>query len=121
MNNRFFSYQIFFKITRDSSIEVGRLGVLFFPEGNYVYTGSAKKNMDQRIARHLIKKKKLRWHIDYLLSDPVCEIFSVKKSELGECQLNQLVKGKIPVPGFGASDCKNQCVSHLKRVDSHSD
>ena len=85
-----------------------------FPKGIYVYTGSAKRNIDKRIARHLSKDKNLHWHIDYLLANEQTKIIKVTKSELSECDLNTDVKGIIIVKGFGNSDCKENCKSHLK-------
>ena len=41
-------------------------------------------------------------------------LIKVTKSELRECELNTDVKGKIIVEGFGNSDCKENCKSHLK-------
>lgn len=46
---------------------VGKLGKLRFEVGDYAYVGSARSNFLQRIKRHFSKKKKLFWHIDYLL------------------------------------------------------
>jgi Uri superfamily endonuclease len=110
------TYQLHILTRAQIEIEVGRLGVCRFPPGRYVYTGSAKTNMDARIARHKSNDKKLRWHIDYLLNSPHANITRVTKSSQSECAVNQSVAGDIPVPGFGASDCKRGCISHLKRV-----
>jgi Uri superfamily endonuclease len=71
--------------------------------------------MDHRIRRHLSRTKRLRWHVDYLLADPDVRIVRVRRSGLGECALNQRTGGRIVVPGFGASDCRAGCGSHLKR------
>jgi Uri superfamily endonuclease len=90
------------------------LGSFDFPKGKYVYTGSAKKNMDHRIKRHLSKEKKLHWHIDYFLADKNVEIFDVKKSEISECILNKKLKARIVANGLGSSDCRSYCQSHLK-------
>ena len=73
-----------------------------------------ENNIDKRIARHLSKDKNLHWHIDYLLANEQTNIIKVTKSELRECDLNTDVKGKIIVEGFGNSDCKENCKSHLK-------
>ena len=83
-------------------------------ERNYVYTGSAKINIGKRIAIHLSKDKNLHWHIDYLFANEQTKIIKVTTSELRECDLNTDVKGKIIVEGFGNSDCKENCKSHLK-------
>ncbi len=110
----FRSYQILIKLDTNVSIRVGKLGSFTFPKGYYIYTGSAQKNMTARIERHLKKDKPLRWHIDYLTIHPASEIIDVRRSDVEECQLNQLIGGEVIVPGFGASDCKAHCGSHLK-------
>ena len=46
------SYQLWIALRRPLQIEIGRLGLLSFPAGVYVYTGSAKRNLEARIARH---------------------------------------------------------------------
>jgi Uri superfamily endonuclease len=69
-----------------------------------------------RINRHFSKKKKLRWHIDYLLNSPGVRITDSWTSSLPECRLNQSTRGEIIVNGFGSSDCRNGCGSHLKFV-----
>jgi Uri superfamily endonuclease len=97
-------------------IVAGALGSCNFSPGEYTYTGSARRNLEARVARHLSGTKKLRWHIDYLLIHPDVEVISVETSPLPECHWNQQLQGSIPVPGFGASDCRNHCGSHLKVV-----
>jgi Uri superfamily endonuclease len=107
------SYQIHFILEKPIFLEIGRLGKFDFPTGKYVYTGSAKKNMEARIARHFSKLKRLRWHIDYLLG-PHAKIVGVELFDREECVVNQDTKGDILVPGFGSTDCRNKCGSHLK-------
>ena len=108
------SYQLFIKLNQDLKIQIGKLGLFNFPKGAYIYTGSAKKNIDARITRHLSKDKKLHWHIDFLLKNDQSKIVNVIKSERNECDLNADVKGKIIAEGFGSSDCRKNCRSHLK-------
>ena len=83
------SYQLLIKVTKDIDLKVGKLGRFIFPVGSYVYTGSAKKNIDKRIERHFSKKKKLHWHIDYLLNNDAVKIIDIKKSEMIECSFNK--------------------------------
>ncbi|SEM22793.1 Uri superfamily endonuclease [Mesobacillus persicus] len=96
-------------------IAIGKLGSFSFEKGTYVYVGSAKKNIQSRIARHLRIDKKFRWHFDYLRPYLKIEKFQTYPGEEGECQLfRRLMKennGSVPVHGFGSSDCK--CASHL--------
>jgi Uri superfamily endonuclease len=112
------TYQLVIRVTRPVEIAVGRLGLCSFQKGTYVYTGSAKRNFEARIARHLRKEKTLRWHIDYLLAAPGVSVTDVLRSDVEECELNQGSAGEIVVPGFGASDCRHGCGSHLKRLPS---
>jgi Uri superfamily endonuclease len=110
------TYQLRILVRRAVVIPVGKRGSFEFPAGEYIYTGSAKKNIESRIARHLSKTKNLRWHIDYLLSAPGVEIIGVNLSEKPECALNRKISGEIIVPRFGATDCRNGCGSHLKFI-----
>jgi len=51
-------------------IEIGILGIVCIEPGIYGYVGSARGmgGLRSRIARHIAKDKKIRWHIDYLTS-----------------------------------------------------
>ncbi|MBZ0092365.1 MAG: GIY-YIG nuclease family protein [Sulfuricellaceae bacterium] len=106
------TYQLFFTLPAAAHIAVGKLGSFDFPAGRYVYTGSAKRNIEARLRRHRSRDKKLRWHIDYLLA--YADGVETRVYAESECQLNQATAGMIPVPRFGASDCTQGCGSHLK-------
>lgn len=108
------TYQLHICLSKPTTITIGKLGVFTFPAGEYIYTGSARRNIESRIARHLRHEKRLRWHIDYLLADPASTITQVEISDIPECQLNRNTTGEVIVAKFGASDCKKGCVSHLK-------
>ena len=98
------------------TIDIGRLGRFSFPKGKYIYTGSAKRGLNSRIDRHKRSDKKLHWHIDYLLETKSAKITKVEVFEFqenGECALNQPIEGEHIVSGFGSSDCRNKCISHL--------
>ena len=107
------SYQIHISLKKNIEIQIGQLGIFKFPRGLYIYSGSAKKNIDQRIKRHLLQSKKLFWHIDYFLANKDTEIIKIEKKNISECDLNKNTKGKSIVCGFGSSDCINNCKSHL--------
>jgi Uri superfamily endonuclease len=111
------SYQLLIEITRPLRRRVGGLGMIYLPAGRYVYTGSATRGLEARIARHLRRRKPLRWHIDYLTTAPGVRILDVLRSALPECRLNQSTRGELPIAGFGASDCTAGCGAHLRRVD----
>lgn len=114
MTARATSYQLWIALRQPLTIAVGRLGEFHFPAGVYVYTGSAKRGLEARIARHCRKEKPLRWHIDYLLAAPGVELVCVGRSARTECGLNRSTGGEVIVPGFGASDCRKGCGSHLR-------
>ena len=97
-------------------VAIGRFGVFDFAAGLYCYTGSARRNFEARVRRHLSATKRLRWHIDYLLAAPGVRIVDVKRLSEDECVVNRATDGGIPVPGFGASDCRSGCGSHLKQI-----
>jgi Uri superfamily endonuclease len=113
------TYQLHIVVPHSLHLQIGRLGCFDFPAGTYVYTGSAKRNPEARIARHLRQEKTLRWHIDYLLAAPGVSIVEVIRSRRDECRWNRGTAGEIVAPGFGASDCRRGCGSHLKRTDIH--
>lgn len=109
-------YHLKIRVDNLKTISVGRLGKLTFPSGYYVYTGRAKRNLEQRLSRHKSRKKKLRWHIDYLLKwGKIDEIKTFPWSPERECSLNGEIMRKrgarIIAAGFGSSDCG--CLSHL--------
>ena len=108
------TYQLKIEIAHPVTVTVGRLGKFLFPAGRYVYTGSAKRNFEARIARHMRTEKILRWHIDWLLAAPGVGITGVRRSIKDECVLNQSIRGSVVAPGFGASDCREGCGSHLR-------
>jgi Uri superfamily endonuclease len=114
MKSVFTTYQLKIEVAFPVTVVVGRLGEFRFPAGRYIYTGSAKANMEARIARHLRKEKPMRWHIDWLLATNGVDVVGVSRSRKAECALNQSVRGRVIVRGFGASDCSEGCHSHLR-------
>jgi Uri superfamily endonuclease len=110
------SYQLVIEVRRSVRVTVGSLGLCRFAAGRYVYTGSARRNLEARIARHLSSAKKLRWHIDHLLNAPGVRVVDVLRFDAPECDVNRRTAGAIAVTRFGASDCRAGCGSHLKRI-----
>lgn len=105
------------EVARPVRVTVGRFGEFRFAAGRYIYTGSARRNFEARVARHLRREKTLRWHIDYLLTAPGVRVAGVRRHGEDECAINRATPGSVPVPGFGASDCRAGCGSHLKYLD----
>ncbi|NOX91073.1 MAG: GIY-YIG nuclease family protein [Gammaproteobacteria bacterium] len=108
------TYQLHIILRQAQQVRVGRLSSFLFPAGYYLYTGSARRNLAARVRRHLSRQKKLRWHIDYLLMASATQVTAVGLFSETECRCNQRINGKILLAGFGASDCRARCGSHLK-------
>ena len=117
-------YTLLLFLSKEVTVDIGKLGKQRFPEGYYTYTGSAlgkgASSLKHRIARHLRKEKRKFWHIDYLLADENVSVEAVVAAETNEnmeCNLNSYLKNMrgatVPVTGFGASDCKKNCGSHM--------
>ncbi len=119
------TYTLAILVSAEKRINVGALGTRDFSKGYYAYTGTAfgknAQSLAGRILRHLRKDdKKKRWHIDHLLVAKNVEIASVIAActeKKMECEINQHLKDRlhatIPVRGFGSSDCRKKCGSHL--------
>lgn len=114
MNDGRQTYQLWITVCEPLQIEVGRLGRYRFPPGWYVYSGSARRNLSARLARHLTATKRMRWHIDYLLAAPSVLVRHIRTFDAAECDVNRETPGVILVRRFGASDCRAGCGSHLK-------
>ncbi len=118
-------YQLLIWVRQEIIFSHRKLGSVNIQPGYYYYTGRSKRNLMQRITRHIRKtNKSFHWHIDYLLQSPeakiiLIKIFRTKNSE--ECKINidtlKRHNGIVPVQKFGSSDC-NRCPSHLIKVTS---
>jgi Uri superfamily endonuclease len=117
-------YALIIFLSKEIISEIGKLGNHKFPSGYYVYAGSAlgkgSTSLKNRLTRHLRKEKQKFWHIDYLLANENAsiEIIIVAQTiEKKECSLNKFLQSLegtiVQVKGFGSSDCKNKCTSHL--------
>jgi Uri superfamily endonuclease len=106
------------RLSRPTTASVGRLGHFRFPAGWYAYVGSAHGpgGLVARVSRHLRSPKTRHWHVDYLRAhgQPV-EIWYTVEPQKRECAWAQALAAfpgaSIPVPRFGASDCR--CPAHL--------
>ncbi|KYH39050.1 MAG: hypothetical protein AYL30_001850 [Candidatus Hecatellales archaeon B24] len=118
------AYLLFLKAGRPLKIRVGSLGLLGLPSGYYVYAGSAggPGGVKARVGRHFrlarLKAGKVRWHLDYLLTDPNVTAFESWKIENHgriECVVSKEIEkvSDLTVPGFGSSDCRLGCRGHL--------
>lgn len=94
-------------------IKIGRRRTDHFEKGFYGYVGSALNGLEKRLARHLGKRKRIYWHIDYLLNvAAVRTVIYVRTGQKKECLIARALSGKLAAkPRFGCSDC--DCPSHL--------
>ena len=110
------TYALVIGLEAPLDLVVGKLGPVELPAGCCLYFGSALGGLAGRIQRHLRRRKKPWWHIDYLtrLAAPE-EVWWNESPGRAECDwaaAGLLLPGATtPAPGFGASDCR--CTSHL--------
>ncbi len=110
------TYALLFSLAQPVDLEVGRLGRSSFKAGSYLYLGSAMGGLKARVGRHLTGPRRLHWHVDYLARQAdLVEVWWRPGSEKEECAWASLALAapgaRLPVPGFGSSDCR--CASHL--------
>jgi Uri superfamily endonuclease len=105
-------------LPRSVTVRVGCLGRFPFPAGWYAYVGSARGpgGLAARLARHLRSTKPLRWHVDYLRACAwPAQVWYTVGTRRQECAwartLARFPGASLPVPRFGASDCR--CPAHL--------
>ena len=108
------AYLLIIELENDRIITVGSLGPTCFEGGFYVYAGSARRGLSQRVARHLRKRKQKRWHIDYLVAEAgkITAVPVISGDDL-ECDLAGALQqvADRALQDFGSSDCR--CRSHL--------
>ena len=113
-------YLLEMKAESNIRIEHPKFNDNVLPEGYYYYSGSAQKNLDHRIIRHLKKEKETHWHVDYLTTRKEIIIENIYQipnlSKKSECILiAKLLRNtglESIINNFGSSDCK-KCNSHL--------
>ena len=123
-------YALHLLLGESCEIQVGCLGKFLLPPGNYLYFGSAcgPGGLRGRLGRHLRGGRSVHWHIDslracaqvqgcyYLALSVTAEAVQAETARL-ECvwsqRLASLPGAIVPVPGFGASDCRAGCAAHL--------
>jgi Uri superfamily endonuclease len=114
-------YVLIIRVNKDISANIGALGRKSFAKGLYAYVGSAQTNLEQRVKRHLIREKRLFWHIDYLLENDVAETVKVlykQGDKTEECKTaTRIGENGTPIAGFGCSDC--HCKSHLFQISDY--
>ena len=108
------SYLLILQLRQNRFINIAGLGKIPFQKGFYIYVGSGRKNLIERIKRHMRKNKKKKWHIDYFLEEALLfKAISIVSSEDLECLIARDLMNFANdyIPNFGSSDCN--CQSHL--------
>ncbi len=116
------TYILLLRLVPTKRIRVGKRGIFTFTTGWYAYVGSAfgPGGLKARLGRHCRRKKKKRWHIDYLLAYASVEqiwysIHPQPLEHLWAQAVAQFEGALIPIPRFGSSDCS--CKTHLYFFD----
>ena len=119
----FGSYALHLNLGKTHRLQVGRLGEYRFPAGDYIYLGSAlgPGGLQARLGRHLRGDGRYHWHIDWLRAiSVVIGCYYLETNSRLECLWSQELinypKAGVPVPRFGASDCRSSekpCAAHL--------
>jgi Uri superfamily endonuclease len=105
-------------------ITIGKQPSQHFLSGYYLYIGSAfgSGGLRARVGRHLRDKKKMRWHIDYLLAHTSITAVWFQTNQRLECTWSKTIasnEAATAIKHFGASDCR--CLSHLYTFKSLPD
>jgi Uri superfamily endonuclease len=112
----FTTYVLVIEKARSSRISIRKRNI-FMEKGLYLYVGSAKKGLQQRLARHAKKQKIRFWHIDYITTRRDTAVRAIYLSPNGECETLSAVSrlGSLFGDKLGSSDCT--CPSHFVKLD----
>ena len=114
------AYALVLRLARETRLDIASLGWPVLPAGLYLYAGSAwgPGGIRARVARHLRRGKARVWHIDRLTeAAAVEEVIAFPGGR--ECAIADFAVAhgaQVPIPRFGASDCRT-CEAHLLAVE----
>lgn len=123
------AYRLFVRFSRPAWVRAGRRGRFRLEPGLYVYVGSARRALAARVARHrrlaTEKRGNRHWHIDGVLLHGWSRLVQAELHPgAEECRLARDLAAApsvtVPVPGFGATDCRAGCPAHLYRLEPGS-
>ena len=116
------TYILLLHLPLDTTLTVGKLGIVDFPAGWYTYIGSAfgAGGLVSRIRHHLQVSEKPHWHIDYLRQEAIIhEIWlspdTERREQIWVDLMLEIPGATILVEGFGASDSSQE--THLLYFD----
>ncbi|MEM1939306.1 MAG: GIY-YIG nuclease family protein [Acidilobaceae archaeon] len=113
-------YMLIFELSCTTSIAIGSLGVRHLDTGLYIYIGSGRGpgGIRSRVLRHLMKSKRLWWHIDYVSTHKCFKAKSLVYAETTldlESELASRLIGyeymRPYIEGFGSTD--KESITHL--------
>lgn len=106
-------YAVIAELPNAVDMQIGKRMRDHFENGFYGYIGSALGGLEKRVTRHLGNRKRLHWHIDYLLDiAKIRELVYAETYQKIECLIAHALSGKLASKfNFGCSDCN--CSSHL--------
>jgi len=114
------AYALLMDTHRSISITLAGRKSAEFPEGRYLYAGSANGpgGIRARVGRHLKGAKSIRWHVDRLTNAfGVAAVIALPGGR--ECAVLEEIRTweavTVPAPGFGATDCRT-CAAHLVKI-----
>jgi Uri superfamily endonuclease len=139
------TYLLWIEVEQPLRFGAGALGELALEPGTYLYVGSARRALGARVRRHLtraagrphvpvvldgwtlaslgpLRPKRLHWHVDHLLEQSAARVREVTLLVGRHCEcrlagdLRREAGATVPLLGFGASDCRKRCGSHLLRL-----
>ncbi len=109
------SYLLVLENATRREIPVGKLGLVRFEAGYYVYVGSGMNGVDERVARHRSIMKRHHWHIDRITPAPmrITRVYIIRsKLRLEDCLVERMERiAPHSIQGFGSSDSRKS--SHL--------
>jgi len=109
------SYLIILENRENFNMNIGSLGNRSFKKGFYIYVGSGMGNLEKRVKRHFLKRKKTYYHIDYISPGKMKpgKVYYFRTKLRIESKLAKKLEiiGDGVVDGFGSSD--TNASSHL--------
>ena len=118
-------YALLLRLSAPVELQVGSLGPMSFPAGRYLYSGSALRGLEARLARHADGRKVVHWHIDRLTGRGECAIEGavvLPPTGPDECAMVAEALGvegaRLLHPRFGASD--HACPGHLVHLGTEA-
>lgn len=112
------TFQIYFHLKDNISLAIGALGFYVLPEGKYIYTGKANRDIYRIVRRLITPYKKVRMHMDFI---SVLDSFEAKKiliypGIMDPCVVHEITikysLGHTFIPNFGTY-ADDRCSSHL--------